>query len=84
MYIRNVVIMIITAISVKLSTEVERNKSLSDVAKLLAESPLYAIDNTHTGPSVMSQKGSKACGYFCGSDILQCLTFSNSVKTHTV
>ena len=43
-----------TAISVELSTNLERSKSLSDVVKLLAESPLSAIDNTHTGPLVTS------------------------------
>ena len=79
MCIRNAVI--ITAIPVELSTNAERNELLSDVAKLLAESPLSAIDNIRTGPSVMSPK---ACGCFCGSDILQCLTLNNSVKTHNL
>ena len=59
-----------------------RNKSLSDVAKLLAEFPLSTIDNTHTGPSVTSRKGSKTCGYFFGSDVLSCLTTNNSKTTH--
>ena len=45
-----------TAISVELSTNSERSKSLSDVVKLLAESPLSAIDNTRTGPLVTSTR----------------------------
>ena len=55
---------------------------LSDIAKLLAESPLSAIDNTRIGPLVTSRSASKACGCFCGNDVLQCLTLNNSVKTH--
>ena len=49
-------------VSVEKSTNSERNKSLSDAAKLVAESPL-STDDMHTGPSVTSRKGSKTCGY---------------------
>ena len=82
MCIRNAVI--ITAIPVELSTNMERNKSLSDVAKLLAESPLSAIDNMRTGPLVTLQNGSKDCGFFSASDVLQCLMLNNSVKRHNL
>ena len=66
--------MINTSISIEYSTNVEGNELLSDVAKLLAQFPLSAIDNMCTGPSVTSRNGLKACGCFRGSDILQSLT----------
>ena len=56
----------------------ESNKLLSDVAILLAESPISTIDNTRTGPSVTSRKGSKTSCYFFGSDVLSCLANNNS------
>ena len=54
MFVKNAVI--VTVISVEYSTNAEGNELLSDVVNYYPESPLSAIDNTRTEPSVMLQK----------------------------